>query len=96
MSDTPIFFAAQQASGRTSKRLSRTFKVAVAACALLYTVSGTGAAAGYAEALQPGDDSSAQLIAETLWVGVAWPFVLHDRIWANPLHRVEARPGPNT
>lgn len=96
MSDTPILSEVQQASGRTSKRLSRTFKVAVAACALLYTVNGTGAAAGYAKALQSGDDSSAKMIAETLRVGVAWPFVLRDRIWAKPLHRVEARPKPNT
>ncbi len=88
--------AVQESSGRKSKRLSRVIKVSAAVFAMLYTINGTGAAAGYAKALRTGDGNSVQIIAETLWVGVAWPFVLHDMMWADPLQRVESRPELDT
>jgi hypothetical protein len=88
--------AGQESVWLKSKRFSRVIKMAAAVFAMLYTINGAGAAAGYAKALRTPDDSSVPIIAETFWVGVAWPFVLHDRMWADPLQRVESRPELDT
>lgn len=70
------------------ERFSRFVKIAVTAFAILYMINGTGAAAGYANALHRGPDSSAQRVAELVWVGVTWPVVVHDMTWAAPLKRI--------
>ncbi len=88
--------AGQESVWLKSKRFSRVIKMAAAVFAVLYMINGIGAAAGYAKALQTADHSSVQIIAETLWVGVAWPLVLHDMMWADPLQRVESRPELNS
>jgi len=85
--------AAQHIGGPQTKPLSRAVKVAAAAFAILYLVNGTGAAAGYAKALPSGGESSASVVAQTLWVGVTWPVVVHDMMRAGPLERVETRAG---
>jgi hypothetical protein len=88
--------AGQESVWLKSKRFSRVIKMAAAVFAVLYMINGTGAAAGYAKALRTADHSSVQSIAETLWVGVTWPLVLHDMMWADPLQRVESRPELNS
>ena len=96
MSDKLTLRTEQETVVLKSKRFSRVIKMAAAAFAILYMINGTGAAAGYANALRMGHDSSVQIIAETLWVGVAWPIVLHDMMWADPLQRTESRPELDT
>ena len=85
--------AAQQTPGPQTKPLARAAKVAAVAFAILYMVNGTGAAAGYAKALRSSGESSVHVIAQTLWVGVTWPAVVHDMMQAEPLDRVETRAG---
>lgn len=88
MSTKLALLAGSDSSWHGSKRLSRVVKVAVTAFALLYMINGTGAAAGYANALRTEHDSSVKRVAEMVWVGVAWPIVLHDMMRAAPLKRV--------
>jgi len=83
--------AAQQTADPQTKPLARAAKVAAVAFAILYMVNGTGAAAGYAKALRSDGESSTNVIAQTVWVAVTWPVVLHDMMRAEPLERVETR-----
>lgn len=76
---------AQRTASPQSKPLTRAVKVAAAAFAVLYVINGTAVAAGYVKALRAGDESS---IAQTVWVGAAWPVVIHDMMRAGPLERV--------
>ena len=96
MSEKLTLHAGQEAVVLNSKRLPRVIRVAAAVFAVLYMINGTGAVAGYAKALRTADHSSVQSIAETLWVGVTWPLVLHDMMWADPLQRVGSRPELNS
>lgn len=80
-----------ETSGHRFERLARAGKVLAAVLALLYLINGTGAAAGYAKAHQTAEHDSAQALAEMVWVGVAWPVVLHHMMAADPLERVNAR-----
>jgi hypothetical protein len=89
-------FAARESIGLQSKPLARVMKVAAAAFAILYMINGTGAAAGYAKAFRTGHESTANIVAQSVWVGIAWPVVLHDMMRAEPMQRVEARPGLDT
>jgi hypothetical protein len=82
----------QQTVDPQSKPFARAVKVAAAAFAILYLINGTGAAAGYVKALPAGEENSAHVVAQTLWVGVTWPVVVHDMMRAEPLARVETRP----
>jgi hypothetical protein len=88
MSTKLALLAGSDSSWHGSQSLSRVVKVAVTAFALLYMINGTGAAAGYANSLRMEHDSSVKRIAEMVWVGVAWPIVLHDMMRAAPLQRV--------
>ena len=84
--------ATPETVGPKAQSLGRAIKVAAVALAVLYAINGTGAAAGYAKALPMGDQSSMQTVAQTVWVGVAWPLVLHDMMQADPFRRVDAGP----
>ncbi len=88
MSTKLALLAGSDSSWLGSKDLSRVVKVAVTAFALLYMIYGTGAAAGYANALRVEHDSAVKRVAEMVWVAVAWPIVLHDMMRAAPLQRV--------
>jgi len=88
MSTKLILLAGQGTLWLESKRLSQMIKAAVTVLVLLYMINGTGAAAGYASALRTEHNGSVQRIAETVWVGVAWPIVLRDMMRAAPLQRV--------
>jgi hypothetical protein len=83
--------AALESIGSQSKPCAKVFKVGAAVFAILYLINGTGAAAGYAKTLQTGHESSAQILSQTIWVGVTWPVVVHDMMRADPMQRVEAR-----
>jgi hypothetical protein len=80
--------AGQESVWLKSKRFSRVLKMAAAAFAILYLINSAGAAAGYASALRMGPDGSEQQVADAIWVGVAWPIVLHDKMRTDPLQRV--------
>lgn len=82
----------QQSAGPQSTPFARAVKVAAAAFAILYLINGTGAAAGYVKALRAGEENSAHILAQILWVGVTWPVVMHDMMRTEPLDRVGTRP----
>jgi hypothetical protein len=88
MTSTQTPSTTHQTAAPQSKPLAQAVKMAAATFAILYLINGTATAAGYVKALPAGDGTSAHVVAQTLWVGVTWPVVLHDMMRAEPLDRI--------
>ena len=82
----------QKGSWLKSKHFSRGIKAAAAAFAIIYLINGAEVAAVNANAPRAVNASPDYRIAEAVWVGVTWPFVLHNMMKVEPLQRLGPLP----
>lgn len=84
----PRLSSGQKGTWLKSKHLPRALKVTAATIALFYIIAGGKIAGDYAGSPQLVSTNLGTQVTKTIWMGVAWPVVLHNTMTTHPLQRL--------
>ena len=82
----------QKSAWLKSNHLARVIKLAAVTLAIVYSVNGSVIAADYANSPRLAKADFGARVASTVWMGVAWPAVVHNKMTTEPMQRLGPLP----